>query len=196
MARPRRFESADVEEAILAVFWSRGYARTSLEDLTAATGLLRGSLYAAYGSKEEMFRVAARRYVAQLAAALASDRKGLDGARHILATVARLTVRDRERRGCLVLNAIPEAHGLSADTREELQAALRSMQALFRARLREAQAGAGTDLDLEPLVAMLFAAAVSIRVLGRAGRDRRLLDNITKGTIEAARRCFENEEEK
>lgn len=195
MVRPRSFESADVEEALLGVFWSRGYARTSIDELTSATGLLRGSLYAAYGSKEEMFRAAARRYVAQLGAALVSDKKGLDGARHILETVARLTVRDPERRGCLILNAIPEAHGLSADTREEMQAALRSMQALFRARLREAQAESGTHLDLEPLVAMLFAASVSIRVLGRAGHDRKLLHNITKGTIEAARRCFESEKE-
>jgi TetR/AcrR family transcriptional repressor of nem operon len=195
MVRPRQFESGDVEEAILGVFWTRGYARTSIDDLTAATGLLRGSLYAAYGSKEGMFRAATKRYVAQLGAALANNKKGLDGAQHILETVARLTVRDAERRGCLILNAIPEAHGLSADTREEMQAALRSMQALFRSRLREAQAEAGTDLDLEPLVAMLFAASVSIRVLGRAGHDRRLLNNITKGTIEAARRCFESEKE-
>jgi TetR/AcrR family transcriptional repressor of nem operon len=195
MARPRQFESADVEEALLGVFWSRGYARTSIDELSAATGLLRGSLYAAYGSKEEMFRAAARRYVARLAAALASDEKGIEGARRILETVVRLTARDPDRRGCLILNAIPEAHGLSPDTREMMQAALRSMQALFRARLREAQAEAGTDLDLEPLVAMLFAASVSIRVLGRAGHNRRLLNDITKGTIEAARRCFESPKE-
>ena len=55
MARPRSFEPADVEEALLGVFWSRGYARTSIDELTSATGLLRGSLYGAYGSKEEMF---------------------------------------------------------------------------------------------------------------------------------------------
>jgi AcrR family transcriptional regulator len=54
MVRPRSFEPADVEEALLGVFWSRGYARTSIDELTSATGLLRGSLYAAYGSKEEM----------------------------------------------------------------------------------------------------------------------------------------------
>ena len=40
------------------------------------------------------------------------------------------------------------------------------------------------------LVAMLFASSVAIRVLGRAGQDRKLLANIAKGAIEAARRCF------
>jgi TetR/AcrR family transcriptional repressor of nem operon len=191
MVRPRQFDPADVDEALLDVFWSRGYARTSIEELTAATGLLRGSLYAAYGSKEGMFRAATRRYAADLAAAIATDRRGLDGARHVLDTVVRLTVADRERRGCPILNAIPEAHGLSAETRNELQGGLAAMQALLRRRVREAQADAGRpDVDLEPLVAMLFAASVAIRVLGRAGENRRLLQNIAKGAIDAARRCF------
>ncbi len=54
---------------------------------------------------------------------------------------------------------------------------------------------AGTDLDLDPLVAMIFAASVSIRVLGRAGQNRRLLKKIAKGTIEAAQGSFEAEKE-
>jgi TetR/AcrR family transcriptional repressor of nem operon len=195
MVRPRQFDSGKVEDVLLDVFWSRGYARTSIEELTQATGLLRGSLYAAYDDKEAMFRAATRRYVAQLTAAVATDKKGLDGARHVLDTVVRLTVRDPERRGCPILNAIPESYALSEETQEQLQAALRSMQALLRARLREAQAEAGTDLDLEPLVAMLFAATIAIRVLGRAGHDGRLLRNISQGAIESARRWFEREKE-
>ena len=195
MARPRQFEAADVEEALLGVFWSQGYKSTSIEALTDATGLLRGSLYAAYGDKETMFRVAMQRYVAELESALATDATGLDALQHMLETVVRLTARDPERRGCLILNAIPESHALSAQTQEMLQGGLRAMQALLRQRLREAQAEAGTDLDLDPLVAMLFAASVSIRVLGRAGQNRRLLQNIAKGAIEAARRCFEPRKE-
>jgi TetR/AcrR family transcriptional repressor of nem operon len=195
MVRPRQFDPTEVDEALLGVFWSRGYARTSIEELTEATGLLRGSLYAAYGSKEDMFRAATKRYVADLAAAISSDKAGLDGVQHLLDTVVRLTVRDPARRGCLILNAIPESHSLSDETQEQLQDGLRAMQALLRLRLREAQAEAGTDLDLDPLVAMLFAALVAVRVLGRAGQERRLLQNIAKGVTEAARRCFEREKE-
>jgi TetR/AcrR family transcriptional repressor of nem operon len=190
MVRPRQFDPAEVEEALLNVFLARGYARASLDELCDATGLLRGSLYAAYGSKEDMFRAAVRRYVADLAAALATDKTGLDAIEHALDAVVRLTVRDPERRGCVILNAIPESHALSAETREELRAALASMQALMRARLREEQARAGTKLDLEPLAAMLFASSVSIRVLGRAGLERKVLANVAKGAVQAARRCF------
>ncbi len=196
MVRPRQFDEGDVTSALLDVFWSRGYARTSIDELTAAAGLLRGSLYCAYGSKESMFRAATERYVADLAAAIATDKTGLDGARHVLDTVARLTAGDPERRGCLILNAVPESRGLSAETRRALQDGLAAMQALLRARIREEQHEAGTDLDLEPLVAMLFAAAVAIRVLGRAGQGRRLLQNIATGAIDAAQRCFEQQPKK
>ena len=79
---------------------------------------------------------------------------------------------------------------MSAETREQLDAALQSMRALLRARLREAQRDAGTMVDLEPLVALLFAASVAIRVLGRAGHDRRFLQQIATGAIEAARSCL------
>ena len=193
MVRPRLFDPAQVDEALLDVFWSRGYARASIEELTQATGLLRGSLYAAYGSKEDMFRAAVRRYTADLAAAIATDETGLDGARHVLDAVVRLTVRDPERRGCVILNAIPEAQGLSSEMRQELQDALGSMQALLRKRLREAAAAAGrAEADVEPLAAMLFAASVAIRVLGRAGQDKHFLQNIARGAIDAARRSLDN----
>lgn len=190
MARPRKFDPEAVDDALLEVFWSRGYARASIEELSTATGLLRGSLYAAYGGKEDMFRAATKRYAADLAAALATDKTGLDAAQDALDTVVRLTVGDLQRRGCVILNAIPESHALSASTRDELQRALASMHALLRHRLREAQAEAGTDLDLEPLAAMLYAASVAIRVLGRAGHDHTLLANIANGAMDAARRCF------
>jgi TetR/AcrR family transcriptional repressor of nem operon len=193
MVRPRQFDPADVDEALLGVFWSRGYARTSIEELSAATGLLRGSLYAAYGSKEDMFRAATRRYVADLAAAIASEKTGLDGVRHVLDTLVRLTASDPKRRGCPILNAIPEAHAMSKATRRELQAGLESMQALLRMRLHEARAEAARPgVDVEPMVAMLFAATVAIRVLGRAGQDRRLLQNIARGAVAAARRSLGN----
>ena len=68
VARPREFDSVEVEQELLAVFWSRGYACTSIENLIEATGLLRGSLYAAYGDKDNMFRTAASLYIAELAA--------------------------------------------------------------------------------------------------------------------------------
>ena len=188
MARPRGFDDGEVARGFLDTFWRHGYARTSIPSLTEATGLLPGSLYAAFGSKEDMFRVAVERYVAEIRAAVTSERRGLAGLQFVLDTVVRLTVKDRERRGCLVLNAIPESTTLSDATRRALQDALDEMHALLRRHLREAAGTAAADLD--QLEALCFGAVVSIRVLGRAGQPRKLLQAIADGAAAAARRAL------
>ena len=45
MARPRQFEEIQVIEKLMKVFWDKGYEATSMQDLVAASGLLKGSLY-------------------------------------------------------------------------------------------------------------------------------------------------------
>src|SRR5262249_60568372 len=79
MVRPREFDFDEVAEGLLKAFWLRGFGRTSISDLTAATKLLPGSLYAAFGSKEAMFRLAVDRYQKYLRRAVASDTRGLKG---------------------------------------------------------------------------------------------------------------------
>jgi len=60
--RPRTFDADDALDRAIEVFWRQGYEGTSLSDLTAATGMNRPSLYAVFGTKEDLFRRAVARY--------------------------------------------------------------------------------------------------------------------------------------
>src|SRR5687768_12471033 len=51
----RQFDEETVLERATEVFWRRGFAATSVDDLVHATGLGRGSLYGAFGNKEALF---------------------------------------------------------------------------------------------------------------------------------------------
>lgn len=53
--RPRQFDEAEVVQALLETFWKKGFSATSLDDLSRATGLVRPSLYGAFGSKGAMY---------------------------------------------------------------------------------------------------------------------------------------------
>jgi AcrR family transcriptional regulator len=62
IGRPRAFDPDQALDRALEVFWRQGYEGASLADLTAAMGINRTSMYAAFGSKEDLFRLALARY--------------------------------------------------------------------------------------------------------------------------------------
>ena len=60
--RPRGFDIDTALDRAVDVFWRHGYEGASLDDLTSAMGINRPSLYAAFGNKEQLFRLAVARY--------------------------------------------------------------------------------------------------------------------------------------
>jgi AcrR family transcriptional regulator len=62
LGRPRGFDAEVALEKAMLVFWEQGYEGASLTDLTAAMGISRKSLYAAFDNKENLFRRALQRY--------------------------------------------------------------------------------------------------------------------------------------
>jgi AcrR family transcriptional regulator len=60
--RPRSFDLNQALDRAIDVFWRQGYEGTSLKDLTAVMGINSPSLYAAFGNKEQTFKLAVDRY--------------------------------------------------------------------------------------------------------------------------------------
>ena len=93
----------------IEVFWTRGYAATSLDHLTGAMGLNRSSFYACFGSKHELLMAAVRLYADERFAALTNQASVNPDARlaihEMLAAIANI---NRGSRGCLFVNAVAE----------------------------------------------------------------------------------------
>jgi AcrR family transcriptional regulator len=63
IGRPRGFDRDAALEAAMVLFWRKGFAAASMNDLCDAMSIRSPSLYAAFGSKEALYLEAVERYV-------------------------------------------------------------------------------------------------------------------------------------
>jgi AcrR family transcriptional regulator len=155
MPRPRKFDETDVIAAARDEFWSRGYAATSVDDLTSVTGLGKGSLYGAFGDKHGLFLRALDDYIG---AALDSVRTQLrDPAhsaydrltRHIRAQ-ARAIAADKTRRGCMMAKSAAELGALDDDVERSVERAYAEWHAELVGCIKEAQRDGTIDKKQNP----------------------------------------------
>jgi TetR/AcrR family transcriptional repressor of nem operon len=136
MARTREFDTEAAVGAAMTLFWSQGYEATSVRDLTQHLGIGQGSLYAAFGDKDGLYRAALEHYRATLAAdALRDLEQGRDARsaiRSMFLERARIAA-GGDGRGCLAVNAACERLPRDAATRETV----RDMQNASRAALSD-----------------------------------------------------------
>jgi AcrR family transcriptional regulator len=66
--RPRQYDRDAALDSAVAAFWSRGYSATTLDDLVAAMGMNRPSIYTAFGDKAAVYRLALDHFIAQMRA--------------------------------------------------------------------------------------------------------------------------------
>lgn len=186
MARPREFEIDEVLQKAMTVFWRQGYAATSMADLYAATGLKPGNLYATFKDKETLFRRCFETYAAHFRATLPSESTGLEATQAWLATQVRLAVEDPERKGCLIVNTITEREQHSEATRALARGRVQEIRDFFLRSLGQARSSGelADGADVEAHADALTGAVLSIMTLGRAGADRRAIENV--GRIAAA----------
>lgn len=130
MPRPCSFDRDDVVDAALDAFWGSGFAATSTDDLCAATGLSRSSLYNSFGGKADLYRQTLHRYTE---VKTAERRCYLDGPGTGRERLARLVTdvlagqqQFADRRACLVVNAAVE---IGRDDPEVADLARDSLQA-------------------------------------------------------------------
>ncbi|MEL7480623.1 MAG: TetR/AcrR family transcriptional regulator [Pseudomonadota bacterium] len=181
MARPRTFSEKDTLKRILDAFWHGGYAGTSLADIMAATGLQKGSLYAAFGDKPALYRAALDLYdTAEVedSVELLKSRSGLEAIQALLAGPAE-AVRSGDRRGCFLCNALQDPGLEDAVTLARRDAMLRRFRGAIAAAIQRGGAASARIPDADAILA-LYAG---LRTLARAGYSANRLDQIAKAAV-------------
>src|SRR5258707_7122951 len=102
--RPRDFNLDEALDRAMRLFWRNGYLGTSISDLTEAIGIRRGSLYAAFGSQEELYKKALDRYSAgpsYYQREAVEKPTAYEVVEHVLNGVIESALHPRNPRGCM-----------------------------------------------------------------------------------------------
>jgi TetR/AcrR family transcriptional repressor of nem operon len=189
VARPRSFDTATALQAIEEQFRATGYAGTSLDDVAAATGLGRGSIYAAFGDKHELFMRSlgefCERTEARVAAALdGPDDTALERLHAFLLAQAQVGAGGTGTT-CMATKFAVELDGQDADARARVA---QNFAALQR-RIRDCILAAQRNGDIEPsvdadLVAKLLVATTrGLDVMARAGQRADELEPVAEAAF-------------
>jgi AcrR family transcriptional regulator len=176
--RPVSFDRDEVLEQAMRVFWAKGFAGASMNDLTAAMGIASPSLYAAFGSKASLYRATLDHYVALHRAVilrimeLPTAHESIEG---LLRNAVTVFSRTDFPSGCMVEQTAAEA----CDMSPELVTSLCEMRAAndenFSTRLRrgveDGDVAAGTDIHAVAAFYATVRKGLSLSARGGTGPD-------------------------
>ncbi|MEM9195813.1 MAG: TetR/AcrR family transcriptional regulator [Myxococcota bacterium] len=183
MARPRSFDPDHALGAALEVFWTRGYADTSIADIVVATGVNRHSLYATWGDKDGLYRAALRRYRAVTLSSFLNPLAdaGLEGVRNHIFAIAEFVKGMAKHRGCFAINSAVAGPDCDA----ELKHHFASIETAYRNALRRAvQAGelpASTDIGAHACHLTISTQAILLQA--RTGASNETIDCFVQMTL-------------
>jgi AcrR family transcriptional regulator len=190
MGRHREFDTDKALDAIVSVFWRKGFEGSSYADLTNAAGVERPALYSAFGNKEALFRKAMVRYYERYLH-FVSEALLLPTAREVTARIlygtADVNTRYPDHTGCLHINGALAV----ADESESVRQALIDVRAGGEAQIRERFERAKREGDLpedaqpEALAAFVMAVCHGMAVQAKAGFSREKLEAVANQALAA-----------
>jgi TetR/AcrR family transcriptional regulator, copper-responsive repressor len=190
--RPREYDADRALACAEETFWKRGYAGTSLDDLAAATGMNRPSLYGAFGDKRSLYLKTLERYRDQVrakAAELLADDPPLRVylERFYEAALDIYFAGPKPVRGCYSIGTAATEAAVDPAVRGFLADSIRNTDTFLGGLIRRARDRneIATDCDPDALAAIATATLHTLAVRSRAGHSRKELNNLAAAVIDA-----------
>jgi TetR/AcrR family transcriptional regulator, transcriptional repressor for nem operon len=190
MARPREFDEDEVLRLAREQFWSMGYAGTTMDAIAAATGLGKGSLYGAFGSKHQLYLRIFDAYCTDIIDAVGRRLEGPDEeaferlCAHVR-SIAASTAADTAHRGCLLAKGTAELSEHDSDVAARSVRTFKSLHEALAGDIEAAQRHGDIDPAADPqkLADLVLAVLRGIEALGKAGKDKAALRAIGETAI-------------
>jgi TetR/AcrR family transcriptional repressor of nem operon len=182
MARPPSFDKQQVLEAVERQFRKTGYDGTSLDDITKVTGLGRGSLYAAFGDKQNLFLQALGGYCDRTEAMVVADLAGpddeaLERLRNYLSSSVCLVFEDVDQLACMAGRFAIELDGRDDAAAARIKQDLDVLQRALVDCVEAAQRNGDLDPDVDSMEigCLILTISRGITVVAKAGAEPALM---------------------
>lgn len=173
VGRPREFDRGEMLAKARDAFWVRGYEGVSMADLVEAMGIASARIYAAFGSKEQLFREAVELYETGeggfAARALAEEETARSAIGRMLRDAIELYCRPGRPSGCMVVAAATNCAAGNDAVGQWLAAHRRERTAAIIDFLRGAEAELPDATDPEALGDQFAALLHGLSVQARDG---------------------------
>lgn len=196
VARQKAFVPEDVADRAMHTFWRYGYEGTSTPILERELGINRSSIYATFGSKAELYKLALKRYTSANSIWAAVQPGSFDGDEPLGEKVAAVLwhaveadMRADRERGCFAVNAAIELAPDDREIRKIVSASIRAARRVFRDAFVAAKAAGelGEDTNPEALASLMVAVLDGLHVLAKGTADRRMIKEAINGATSALR---------
>ncbi|MCR9117583.1 MAG: TetR/AcrR family transcriptional regulator [bacterium] len=185
----KSFEESEVIEQAMEVFWEKGYAATSISDITEATGIKRGSLYNAFDGKRDLFVRALLKYGDDRRTSKLQLLETVDDPREAISmffnSLVKATLNDPDKKGCLLFNTTLEYPSHDEDVKRLVSDGIKEVVSFFEGRIeRGKELGKIPDsVDTRDTAKALLALVVGVRVLGRGAFGKTALQQVARQAI-------------
>jgi AcrR family transcriptional regulator len=189
--RPLGFDPEQALEQALQVFWRMGFDSASLSELTAAMGINKPSLYAAFGDKESLYLRAMERYATQRLGPhfelLEREPQVRRAVEQFLRSLVDMFTRTGLPGGCFLINgcadlgapALPKA--IDAGLNEVLDGGEKLLKARLDRGRREGQLPA--SISTGPQAAYLMSVVAGLAVMAKRGARSDKLNAVVDATL-------------
>jgi AcrR family transcriptional regulator len=168
--RPRAYDAEAVLDRAAELFWANGFSATSLDDLSAAMGMGRPSIYNAFGDKQALFLRALERFRDTVASspvrAFESAGPIQDALDALFGETIEYTTADASHLGCLLVNVAPATD--SPEVRRLLREFLAAIEELIAQRLASAVESGELPSDYSPREGARRAVNAMLSLAARA----------------------------
>jgi TetR/AcrR family transcriptional repressor of nem operon len=189
MGRSKQFDPDVAVDRAMDVFWRKGYAGTTPQDLIDELGIGKGSLYATFGSKRALFDRALRRYRELQGDTLTQiiDQPGpvKSRLRAALLYILETNAADIDRRGCLAVNTAAELAGADPKATSDVRQMFERNQGAIEVVITEGQRAGEirSDIPVPALAAHLLTTGIGLQLLVKTVRNPLDLTQVVDAAI-------------